>query len=671
MTSSTTDRRLGLTGGTAFKAPCRVATTANITLSGEQTIDGVACVTGDRVLVKNQTTTTQNGIYVVDTGTWTRDLDFDGTNDIRNGTLVYVIGGTVGSTAMYAVSVTDPVTFDTSAIAFNRLAINNMIRVQLLATASQTVFNLGTAYQSGGGGLLVFVNGSEKRLTTDYTETSSTSITFTSGLSLNDKVDCIIGSAVGNLTAALASSVSVSDANDLFVGTTVEAVLAELAGNGMSSDNGNADATLTYGTSPMVQQWNTTLTTNRSATLSTTNAKDGAQFFIVRRASATGQFALWVATGGVVIATMNAPGEWCQVTYRAGATNNWVVTAQGFLHASNLPGIKADCGDVTKGLTVGIDDGPSDSAFSYQVQRYATTLTAARTVTLPTTGALWIGASFLIVRDETATGNFPLIVSANSVILANLAPGQWVEVQYSGTAWLVIRSGLTRNGGTFIVELYDDFLGEEIQGTRWQSITGTEVTSLNAVVRADQLNGVVRLFSGSNATQTMAAGGVQMNSRLNWEADKGCLSFEARVSLNSIQNTCVFVGLTDQTSALEMPFTMAAGDALTSNATDAVGVLYDTAADTDVWWMVGVAADVDATKQNSGSAPVLSTFETWRIDINTAGAALFYRNGTLVGSAMSGAVTTSVQLTPVVAIFTRTAANRAVDVDFIRVQQMR
>lgn len=63
--------------GLDVKASCRVATTANITLSGTQTIDGVAVVVGNRVLVKNQTSATQNGIYVVASGAWTRPPDAD------------------------------------------------------------------------------------------------------------------------------------------------------------------------------------------------------------------------------------------------------------------------------------------------------------------------------------------------------------------------------------------------------------------------------------------------------------------------------------------------------------------------------------------------------------------------------------------------------------------
>ena len=59
------------------KASVKAATTADITLSGTQTIDGVALVAGDRVLVKNQNTQTPNGIYVVSAGAWTRATDFD------------------------------------------------------------------------------------------------------------------------------------------------------------------------------------------------------------------------------------------------------------------------------------------------------------------------------------------------------------------------------------------------------------------------------------------------------------------------------------------------------------------------------------------------------------------------------------------------------------------
>src|SRR6202008_4842800 len=72
------------------KDAVRAATTANITLSAPQTIDGVALIAGDRVLVKDQTTGQNNGIYIVQTGAWTRATDADTDAEVTNGMLVPV-----------------------------------------------------------------------------------------------------------------------------------------------------------------------------------------------------------------------------------------------------------------------------------------------------------------------------------------------------------------------------------------------------------------------------------------------------------------------------------------------------------------------------------------------------------------------------------------------------
>ena len=63
--------------GLDTKASCLAGTTANITLSGTQTIDGIAIVAGDRVLVKNQTLPAENGIYVASASAWARSSDMN------------------------------------------------------------------------------------------------------------------------------------------------------------------------------------------------------------------------------------------------------------------------------------------------------------------------------------------------------------------------------------------------------------------------------------------------------------------------------------------------------------------------------------------------------------------------------------------------------------------
>jgi hypothetical protein len=76
------------------KASCVAATTVNITLSGAQTIDGVALIAGDRCLVKDQTLSQDNGIYVVAAGAWTRATDMDNWLEVP-GAFTFIEQGTL------------------------------------------------------------------------------------------------------------------------------------------------------------------------------------------------------------------------------------------------------------------------------------------------------------------------------------------------------------------------------------------------------------------------------------------------------------------------------------------------------------------------------------------------------------------------------------------------
>ena len=134
-----------------------------------------------------------------------------------------------------------------------------------------------------------------------------------------------------------------------------------------------------------------------------------------------------------------------------------------------------------------------------------------------------------------------------------------------------------------------------------------------------------------------------------------------------------FLGFTDQIAALEAPIESAAsGNTLTSNASDAFGFMFDTRMTDDTWWAVGVAADVDATAQNTGIAPTAAQYQRLRVEVNAEGVASFFINGNPVGTKMTGAVTPATLLTATFgASKTSVAASMTMDVDYRHVAMLR
>jgi hypothetical protein len=107
----------------------RVATTGgNITLAGgaPNVVDGVTLVAGDEILVKDQTTGSQNGWYVVSTlgtganGTWTRLAGYDTSAEVMPGIYTFVSEGTVNGNASYALTTDAPITLNTTFLTFTQ-----------------------------------------------------------------------------------------------------------------------------------------------------------------------------------------------------------------------------------------------------------------------------------------------------------------------------------------------------------------------------------------------------------------------------------------------------------------------------------------------------------------------------------------------------------------------
>lgn len=108
--ATTHTSRTGTFPEEGIKAPCVVAAIANITLSGEQTINSVACVAGDRVVPTAQTNPAENGIWVCATGAWARASDWSDARDVVSGICIPTPG------SLYQATFTGDFTAGTTAV---------------------------------------------------------------------------------------------------------------------------------------------------------------------------------------------------------------------------------------------------------------------------------------------------------------------------------------------------------------------------------------------------------------------------------------------------------------------------------------------------------------------------------------------------------------------------
>ena len=132
--------------GLDVKDSVRVATTANITLSGTQTIDGVSLAAGERVLVKNQSSGSENGIYlVVSGGAWSRASDFDTSAKVSGGAFCFVEEGTSNADSGWVLTTDGAITLDATALNFSQFSGAGNIEAGAGLTKSGNTLNIESA----------------------------------------------------------------------------------------------------------------------------------------------------------------------------------------------------------------------------------------------------------------------------------------------------------------------------------------------------------------------------------------------------------------------------------------------------------------------------------------------------------------------------------------------
>ena len=284
--------------GLDAKASCVAATTADITLSGAQTIDGVSVVAGNRVLVKNQSLSQNNGIYLCAAGSWTRATDAD-TWDELTSAFTFIEQGTANGDCGFVCTANAGGTLGTTALPWSQFSGAGTFTAGTGLTLTGSVFSLtspvavangGTGLTSLGSGVATFLGtpSSANLAAAVSDETGSGALVFATSPTL---VTPNLGtpSAVVLTNASGTASININGT----VGATTPSTIAAISGTFSGS--------ITLANGQAIRGTTTTLATGQILTLSGDNniyigAVDVGGNVIVR------------ANGGFTVGTFSSTG---------------------------------------------------------------------------------------------------------------------------------------------------------------------------------------------------------------------------------------------------------------------------------------------------------------------------------------------------------------------------
>ena len=329
--------------GISWKQPVNCGTTANITLSGLQTIDGVTVVAGDRVLVKSQTAPAQNGIYLASATAWSRAPDANTWDELISAICFVESGSTLAGSAWYC-TIQPGGTLGTTAVTWSNFSVAATYTAGTGLTLTDYVFSItntgvaAAAYGSASKTLTATVN-AQGQLTVLAATDIAIANTQVSGLgtmstqaasSVAITGGTINGTTIGGSTAAAVTGTTIT-ANTQFTGAGTG-----LTGTATSLSIGGNAATAT------------------SATTATNLAGGGAGSLPYQSATATTAM-LAAGSNGQVLTLASGIPSWATPT--TGTVTS--VSGTGTVSGISLSGTVTSTGNLTLGGTLDLSAPPA------------------------------------------------------------------------------------------------------------------------------------------------------------------------------------------------------------------------------------------------------------------------------------------------------------------------
>jgi hypothetical protein len=392
--------------GLSWKQPVATATSANLTsLSGLQTINGVTLTAGERVLVKDQTTASQNGIYTASASAWTYAVGADDWNEYV-GAIVFVASGSLNGTAWYCTAQPGG-TLGVTAMNWSNFSVASSY------TAGTGLTLIGTQFSITNTGVSAATYGSASSVPVIAinAQGQATSVTNTNiAINGNQITSGTIGSSY--LSGSYSGITGLGTLTDL---TVTNAIVGSITGNAATA----------------------TLATSATSATTATNLTGGASGNVPYQTASGATTFLATGSNGQVLTLASGVPSWATPT--TGTVTS--VSGSGTVSGISLSGTVTSTGSLTLGGTLDLSAPPAIGGTTPNSGAF-TTLSASTSVTTPIVQATNSGG--LALKNSVGTTQISMgggggdNVSINVATNINGANAQ-IDISPTGTGHVHIK----------------------------------------------------------------------------------------------------------------------------------------------------------------------------------------------------------------------------------------